>query len=367
MRDETGPGIPEGVRATNPFASDAGRAHGAAGSADGADRADRVDRGAAWAGASVGALLSVAIYVGSRRLVDFDVMLIGYAVATVVMAAGLTYRSFTWAHNPPTRRAIVTGARAAAAGPRRAAVGAVRSLALQGFIRRRGLLRWMAHQSLMWGVLLAAAATFPLTFGWIRFRAVPGRPSAYAAYVLGVRAGSFDTQSIAGFLTFHVLSVAAVLVLAGCAYFGYRRLRAPSADQRSTFHLGPLAMLAVISVTGLALTVSAELLDGRFYRPLALVHMIVVGVGLVALPFGKLFHPLQRPVAVGVGLTRERETGEPVPCRSCGAPLGTAALLTDLEATLAELGLPSRTGVCPACKRLERGAAYRALVKQGYR
>lgn len=328
-----------------------------------------LDRGAAWAGAAVGVLLSVAIYVGSRRLMDFDVTLIGYAVATVVMAIGLTYRSFTWARNPPTRRALATGARAAAANPPRAAGAAVRNLALQGFIRKRGVLRWMAHQSLMWGVLLAAAATFPLTFGWIRFRAVPGRPGAYAAYVLGIRTGTFDTHSIVGFMTFHVLSVAAVLVLAGCAYFGYRRLRprGVSADQRSTFHVGPLAMLAAISITGLALTASAELLAGRFYRPLALVHMIVVGVGLVALPFGKLFHPLQRPAAVGVGLTRERDAGEPVPCRSCGAPLGTAALLDDLEATLAELGLPSRTGVCPACKRLDRGSAYRTLVKQGYR
>lgn len=351
VRDEKAPAaFPDGRLRAEP-----GRGHGA------------VDRGAACAGAAVGALLSVAIYVGSRRLMDFDVMLIGYAVATVVMAIGLTYRSFTWARNPPTRRALVTGARAAAANPPRATGAAVRNLAVQGFIRKRGLFRWAAHQSLMWGVLLAAAATFPLTFGWVRFRAVPGRPAAYAAYVLGIRAGTFDTRSIAGFMTFHVLSVAAVLVLVGCAYFGYRRLRprGASADQRTTFHLGPLAVLAVISLTGLALTVSAELLGGRFYRPLALVHMIVVGVGLVALPFGKLFHPLQRPVAVGMGLTRERDAV--VSCRSCGAPLGTAALLDDLEATLADLGLPSRAGVCPACKRLDRGTAYRALVKQGYR
>jgi hypothetical protein len=328
-----------------------------------------VDRGAAWAGAAVAALLSAAIYLGSRRLMDFDAMLVGYAVATVVMAFGLTYRSVTWARNPPTRRVLATSVRAAAASPPRATGAALRNLALQAFIRRRGIKRWLAHQSLMWGVLLAAAVTFPLTFGWVRFGAVPGRPTAYAAYVLGLRMGTFDTRSLAGWLTFHVLSVAAVLVLAGCGYFGLRRLRPAQgpADRRAAFHLGPLAVLAAISLTGLALTVSAELLEGRFYRPLALVHMIVVGVGLVALPFGKLFHPLQRPVAVGVGLTREQDASEPVPCRSCGAPLGTAALLEDLEATLAELRLPSRTGICPACKRLDRGAAYRALVKPGYR
>jgi hypothetical protein len=332
-------------------------------------RRSTIDRGAAWIGSAVAALLSAAIYLGSRRLMDFDATLIGYAAATVVMAFGLTYRSVTWARNPPTRRVLATSVRAAAANPSWVTGAAVRNLALQEFIRERGIKRWLAHQSLMWGVALAAVVTFPLTFGWVRFGAVPGRPSAYAAYVLGLRMGTFDTRSVVGWLTFHILTISAVLVLLGCGYFTLRRLRPRGAgtDRQGAFHLRPLAVLATISLTGLALTFSAELLEGRFYRPLALVHMIMVGVGLVALPFGKLFHPVQRLVAVGIGLARDRDASRPASCRSCRAPLGTAAFLEDLEATIAELGLPSRAGICPACKRLDRGAAYRTLVKQGYR
>ncbi|MGH2722391.1 MAG: MFS transporter, partial [Actinomycetota bacterium] len=73
--------------------------------------ADRhaVDRRATTVAAAVGALLTLAIYLGSRGLLDFDVALVGYAVATVVMVFGLVYRTMVWVRHPPTRRAVRRG------------------------------------------------------------------------------------------------------------------------------------------------------------------------------------------------------------------------------------------------------------------
>jgi hypothetical protein len=326
--------------------------------------------------AGVGVLLTLAIYLGSRGLLDFDVALVGYAVATVVMVFGLVYRTMVWIRHPPTRRAVRQGLSSAAGTGTAARAGAVTAtvktgvdnLLLQSFIRRRGVGRWLAHQALSLGVILALLVTFPLTFGWVRFGAGEG-PTDYVAYMAGLPMGSFDALSVVGWLTFHVLDVSAVLVLAGCGYFLIRRLRGREGGPagRTGFHLLPLLVLVAISLTGLALTFSTEFLGGRFYRGIALTHMSVVGVGLVLVPFGKLFHPFQRPVGAGMELTRS--VGSPSPCRACGGPLAVAGPVEDLQATMAELGM--RFGgvadLCTACKRIERGAAYRLHVKAGYR
>ncbi|MGH2688039.1 MAG: MFS transporter, partial [Actinomycetota bacterium] len=281
--------------------------------------------------------------------------------------------------HPPARRAVrtglssATGGRAVAGASRAAAVpAAIRSgvdnLLLQSFIRRRGVGRWLAHQALFWGVILAALVTFPLTFGWVRFGAGEG-PADYVAYVAGLPVGSFDALSLVGWLTFHVLDVSAVLVLAGCGWYIVRRLRGREggAAGLSGFHMVPLVVLVAISLTGLALTFSTEFLGGRFYRGIALTHMSVVGVGLVLVPFGKLFHPFQRPV--GAGMELARSVGSPSSCRACGGPLAVAGPVEDLQATMAELGMGfgGVVELCTACKRIERGAAYRMHVKGGYR
>lgn len=332
-----------------------------------------MDRGATAVAAGVAALLTVAIYLGSRGLLDFDVALVGYAASTVVMVFGLVYRTMTWVKHPPARRALRRGmASAAGRRPLSRAPGTLKAivgnLLLQLFIRRRGTGRWLAHQALFWGVLLAVMVTFPLTFGWVRFGAGRG-PTQYIAYMVGLPVGTFDALSIVGWLTFHILDVAAVLVLAGCAYFLMRRVRGREAGAagRAGVHMVPLLVLVAICVTGLALTFSTEFLAGRFYRGIALAHMSVVGLALVLVPFGKLFHPFQRPAGVGVELTRSVEP--PSLCRSCGEPLAVAGPVGDLQATMTDLGLgfSEFAAVCTACKRIERGAAYRVHVKAGYR
>jgi nitrate reductase gamma subunit len=83
--------------------------------------------------------------------------------------------------------------------------------------------------------------------------------------VLGVRTVSFDALSPLGWLVFHGLDVAAVLVLAGCGWFLWRRFRYREATTGQRFGYDfydffPLVGLVAIAVTGLLLTFSSWLL-----------------------------------------------------------------------------------------------------------
>src|SRR3546814_4984796 len=107
---------------------------------------------------------------------------------------------------------------------------------------------------------------------------------------------------------FHALDYTAVLVIAGCAIFLWRRFRdrAVIAGQRFGYDMVPLLMLIVISVTGLLLTASASLFEGSYYDFLVVIHMAAVVLSLVFIPFGKYFHVLQRPASVGIQIDRKR-------------------------------------------------------------
>jgi nitrate reductase gamma subunit len=93
--------------------------------------------------------------------------------------------------------------------------------------------------------------------------------------VLGFRTLSFDALSLLGWVVFHGLDLAAVLVLAGCGWFLWRRFRHREAitGQRFGYDFFPLIGLVAISVTGLLLTFSSWLLEGRSYDFLAIAHM----------------------------------------------------------------------------------------------
>jgi hypothetical protein len=336
------------------------------------------DPGATVIAIVVASLLSVAIFLGSAGLRYFDAALIGYATATVFLAFGVTHRYVVWVKSPPARRYLIRGWRSfLSVGnflrfptfvPRQLAS----NLAFQTFIKERGVARWAAHQAIFWGVVLATLITFPLTFGWIYFRAIEdgGR---YAMYVLGIKVLAFDPLSMLGWLAFHGLDVSAVLVIAGCSYYLWRRFRDREAmtDQHFVMDLLPLVALMAISITGLLLTFSASLLEGRYYDFLAILHMGVVVLTLVFIPFGKFFHVIQRPASIGVQVYKAVSVEERgvFNCRRCGQPLEGVAYVEDLEATVGELGLKYQGWVetCPRCKRIERGQAYRTAVKEGFR
>ncbi len=343
-----------------------------------AGRPSTVDVAASVAGAVAAVVTAAAIVLGSRRLRTFDAALVGYATATIFLAFGVAYRYVVWVRNPPAMRYLRRGWRSFLSVrnfrrfPTLVPRALVSNLALQTFIAPRGRGRWLAHQSVFWGVVLATLITFPLTFGWISFEAV-GDGSRYTIVVWGFETITFDPVTLFGWLIFHALDVAAVLVLLGCAYFLWRRFRDREATtaQRFGFDFLPLVALVAISVTGLLLTVSSALLDGEGYEFLAIIHMATVVLTLVFIPFGKFFHVIQRPASVGVEVYKRTgiERDGVFHCRRCGEPLEAATFVKDLEETMGELGLRYGEWIetCPRCKRLERGQAYLREVNRGFR
>jgi hypothetical protein len=325
-----------------------------------------VARALAW-GLFTAALVLAGIYFGSRRLRDFDPALVPYAGASVFSAFGLGYRYSMWLTRPPTRLYWRRGWRLFLA-PARLPANVVRlgrlfgaNLVAQTFIERRSPLRWAAHWCLSWGCLLAAAVTFPLSFGWIHFETPLASQHIYEAFVFGVHLFDFNLDSLIAPLVFNVLDVSAVLVLAGIFLAMWRRGqdRGALAVQQFDNDLLPLAMLFAVSVTGIFLTVSTHLMRGVHFVFLSQLHAVTVIFTLLYLPFGKFFHVFQRPAQLGVAFYRDAgAAGEQALCAACGEPFAARMHLDDLKSVERDLGIRYELpqgghyqDVCPRCRR----------------
>lgn len=343
------------------------------------ERARRVDSVATASAVAASIAVASAIYFGSRELANFDEALIGYATATVFLAFGVVYRYVVWVREPPARTYLRRGVQAFLSWrnfletPMLVPRALVSYLSLQTFIARRGRARWLAHQLVFWGVVTATLITFPLTFGWITFGSSNPMSDTYVVRIWGIDTVSFDALGVLGWLIFHFLDISALLTLAGCGYFLWRRFhdREAATGQRLGYDFVPLVALVAISVTGLQLTLSSSLLDGRGYEFIAILHMACVVLTLVFIPFGKFFHVIQRPASIGVEVYKNAavEREGVASCRRCGAPLEAATFVRDLEGTMAALDLDFAGWIetCPRCKRLDRGEAYLDRVKAGFR
>jgi NNP family nitrate/nitrite transporter-like MFS transporter len=327
--------------------------------------ADRL-RAGLWATLWTGMLVA-AIVVGSRNLDNFDAALVVYTFAVIFAAWGVVYHYNVWLEKPPTRVYWDRGwqlfreqgvLRSLA---RLMALGATHLFA-QTFIRRRSSLRWWMHQFLFWGCILAVLITFPLVFGWIHFRTLPGDQMTYVTYLFGFPAGTFHLHTAMAWLLFHGLDISALLVLAGIALSLWRRMRDKGAQAVQSFAMDffPIILLFSISITGLALTVSQEWLRGASYSFLVLLHAITVIAGLLYLPFGKFFHIFQRPAQLGVKLYQVAgESGPGAMCARCGLRFASKMHVEDLKLVLPRLGfdysIDGPAGnwqqLCPACKR----------------
>ncbi|MDZ7676114.1 MAG: hypothetical protein U5K30_13730 [Acidimicrobiales bacterium] len=322
-------------------------------------------RAATWGVVAVFVALAIAI-LGSGNLRWFDAALVGYLFGTLFAIFGVVYRYLIWLRRPPTARLNRRGweaFRRPGKRMRNAATlpGLVTSnLLVQAFIAGRSKSRWLAHQLVFWGCVLAALVTFPLVFGLLHFESVGQNGREYQAFVTGIGTMTFDSRSILGWITFHLLNIAAVLVLAGVFIFLSRRLRDPGAMavERSNDFL-PLAGLFAVSVTGLALTASNLWMDGRFYVFLNTIHALTVILGLMYIPFGKLFHIFQRPANVGVAYyKREGAAGAQQECARCHEPFASELQMTDLKEVLPQVGFDydltgggSYQDHCPRCRR----------------
>lgn len=321
-------------------------------------------RPATWGIVAVALAVALAV-LGSGNLRWFDAALVGYLFGTFFAIFGVVYRYLVWLQRPPTALLNRRGWEAFRRPGRRArnAValpGLVTSnLLLQSFIRARSRSRWLAHQLVFWGCILAALVTFPLVFGLLHFESVGQNGRLYRTYLGPAGTFSFDSRGLVGWITFHLLDIAAVLVLAGVFIFLSRRLRDPGAlaVERSNDFLA-LAGLFAVSVTGLALTASNLFMDGRFYVFLNTVHALTVILGLMYLPFGKLFHIFQRPANLGVAYyKREGASGPQQRCSRCGDAYASALQMSDLKEVLPQVGFDYSTDDgnyqdhCPRCRR----------------
>ncbi|MBS1914022.1 MAG: MFS transporter [Bacteroidetes bacterium] len=314
-------------------------------------------------------VVAFLIVAGSRNLAHFDAALVGYTFAVLFATFGIVYRYAMWLQRPPTalywRRGwqmfLKRGHRR-----RNAAMWGVRmvkDVALNGFIRNRDLLRWAAHLLLMWGCILAFAITIPLVFGWLHFGTVTGRPGWYRAFLFGFPSFTFSTESAIGFIIFHGLVWASILVIGGVMLAVRRRVRDHGAAALERFgeDFLPLILLFGVSMTGLMLTVCYTWLDGYGYEFIAILHAITVIFTLLWLPFGKLFHVFQRMAQLGVSFYRDVGQREGLaPCRRCGVGYATSmhvADLIDVERTLgfdyavADPRIGHYQHICPACRR----------------
>ena len=332
-------------------------------------------------GLAASAGLTLLIVVGSRNLEHYDAALFGYTVASVVAFGAVVFRYAIWLQRPATRVywrrgwELFQDRKNLLANTSSAATTLVGGLAIQKFIFRRGFSRWLMHQLIMWGCVISALITFPLVFGWVHFELQGER--GYRAYLFGFPLNIVDGRSVLAWVTFHALDFTAVMVLAGCAIAIHRRLhdRGAIALQQFLLDFVPHLLLIAICVTGLMLTASSLWLHGYMYSFIALSHQAVVIMTLFYLPFGKLFHVIQRPASIGVELYQKRAREMPqAVCPRCGVEFVAEMWLGDLKTVVAKLGFDYTMGdghvwqdYCPRCKRVIRGLSYASLPQQDAR
>jgi len=337
----------------------------------------RLDRKGVSLGVVAVVVLLVGVYLGSGALRWFDAALAPYLFGTLLAVFATVYRYVVWLRRPPTARLNQRGWEALKArgklGSNLVALGGlvVSNLALQRFISNRSRARWVAHQLLFWGCILAALITFPLTSGWFHFESADPTGRTYVAYLGPIATISFDSRSFLGWMIFHALNIAAVLVIAGVTIFLIRRFRdrgAMALERGGDFAV--LAGLFAVSVTGLMLTASSLWMEGRFYTFLNNLHALTVIVGLLYIPFGKLFHILQRPANLGIAFYKKAgaESGLQT-CSECGEGFASRLQMSDLKDVLPQVGFDYRLpdgghyqDVCPRCRRLLVGQAQSQRV-----
>jgi hypothetical protein len=212
--------------------------------------------------------------------------------------------------------------------------------------------------------MLAFAITFPLVFGWIHFETLPNDAETYRVVIAGMAVEQFSVHGIWGFIHFNALNFSAILMLAGLALSIKLRMsdKGEMATQTFADDALPVLLLFAVTVTGLMLTVSSSFLAGEGYPFIGMAHAASVMGLLLYLPFGKLFHIVQRPLSLGVAFyKKEGQSGEQAVCLRCGDAYASQMHVQDLKIVLDELGLTFRFAtpqgqlhyqeICPPCRR----------------
>lgn len=303
----------------------------------------------------------MAIYFGSGALTRFDRPLAAYASATIFAAFAIVYRYSMWVQRPPTWLYFRESWRLFLR-PKRLLRNVLKlchllwdQIVAQKFIERRSRQRWAAHMCIAWGCLISFAITFPLSWGWIQF-GVGQNGRDYVVEFMGWRTLEFPPEGLIAFLMFNGLNISAVIVLVGVALAMHRRVfdRGAQAVQSISNDFLPLFLLFAVSVTGLMITASYKFMGGENYSFLSLLHAFTVILLLLWLPFGKLFHVIQRPAQIGVAFYKEEgERSGAAVCMRSGTPFQNRKHQEDLARIMKEVGIDfgDHQGLSPTEKR----------------
>jgi hypothetical protein len=212
--------------------------------------------------------------------------------------------------------------------------------------------------------MLAFALTFPLVFGWLHFETLPSDAETYRVFLFGFAVEQFPIHSVRGFLHFNLLNIAAVIMITGLVLSVKLRMsdRSELAIQSFSDDVFPILLLFAVAVTGLMLTVSAKAMAGYGFPFIGMTHAACVIALLLYLPFGKLFHIVQRPLSLGVSFYKEAgEKGLRAACARCGVEFASRMHVEDLKTVLDQVGFNFRfpspdkplhfQDVCPPCRR----------------
>ncbi len=294
-------------------------------------------------------LVLMAIYCGSGRLSRFDNALAAYAMATVFAAFAITYRYIIWIQRPATWKYFSAGWRLFL-NPKRLFGNGLKlvgllwdDIVIQKFIEKRSIQRWTAHMCLAWGCLLAFAITFPLSWGWVQF-GIAKNGTDYVVEFMGMKQFAFPPDSIFDFFMFNGLNISAVMLLVGVGLAMHRRLfdRGAQAVETLAGDFIPLFLLFAVSVSGLMLTASYRLMGGANFSFISLLHAFTVILLLLYLPFGKLFHVIQRPAQLGVAYYKAEGARPDAPqalCARTQTPYQSKLHHDDLVEVMKEVGM----------------------------
>jgi vacuolar-type H+-ATPase subunit I/STV1 len=183
----------------------------------------------------------------------------------------------------------------------------------------------------------------------------------YCARMFDIPIMAFHVHSVMAFLAFNAINLGALLLLLGLilAFWQRIKIRPVEKAERLREQFSSLYLLSAITVSGLLLTVSYKFFNGIGHRQLVVIHEVIVILGLLWVPFSKLFHIEMSPATVALDAAEGPGFVEPSRCSRCGKTLSAVWTPKDLQGVLASAGVqvagdvadPEVLSLCPSCRR----------------
>lgn len=293
-----------------------------------------------------------------------DLAVLGYQIASVLFLLGCLYRFIVWLRYPPNRNLWRRTREALQRGGWKVNLiilfkSMVTRLLLQTFIVKRSGLRWFTHFAIFWGCVIVSALCFALAWGWMSFSLVGQQ--TYCARLFDIPIMTFQVGSLMAFLSFNAINLGSLLLLIGLilAFWQRIRIRPQERAERLKEQFSSLYLLLAVTVSGLLLTVSYKFFNGFGHRQLVVFHEVIVILGLLWVPFSKLFHIEVSPATIALDVAEKTGLVERSRCSRCGKMLSPVWTPRDFQEVLAYAGVELSGDVtdtevlllCPSCRR----------------